>query len=56
MFNEVIATIGLCFSFVFFLDSIDMLLDKNVNKTYKIMKTVAHWFVIFAMLHFYFIL
>ena len=55
MFNEIIATIGLCFSFAFFLDSIDMLLDKNVSKTYKIIRTFGHWFVIFTVLHFYFV-
>lgn len=56
MFNEIIATIGLCLSFIFFLDSIDDLLNKEVSKQYKITRTIAHWFVIFAMMHFYFVL
>ena len=54
--NKQIALIGMALSFALFLDSIDLILDKSVDKTYKIVRTLSIWFNILAMLHFYFIL
>lgn len=54
--NTGIALIGILLSFALFLDNIDLMLDKNVCKAYKIVRTLCIWFNILAMYHFYMIL
>lgn len=54
--NKQIALLGMALSFALFIDNIDLMLDKSVNKAYKIVRTLSIWFNILAMLHFYFIL
>lgn len=54
--NKWIALIGILLSFALFLDNIDLMLDKNVDKIYKVIRTLCIWFNILAMIHFYYIL
>lgn len=53
--NEVTAILGFIASFCLFLDNIDVILDKKINKIYKIMRTLCIVFVMVIMLYVYFI-
>ena len=53
--NLLIALLGVILSFSLFLDNIDLLLDRSIRKSYKIIRTFIICFNIFAMLRFYMI-
>lgn len=53
--NEVTVILGFIASFCLFLDNIDVILDKKVNKIYKIVRTLCIVFIMLIMLYIYFI-
>lgn len=53
--SEAVAILGFIASFCLFLDNIDVIFDKKVSKTYKIMKTSCIVFVMLEMLYVYFV-
>ena len=51
--NAWISFIGIFSSFALLLDSMDLILDKDADKIYKIVRILCIWFNIFAMYRFY---